>query len=288
MKSLRPLALKCSWSCNVWGGEGGWRQTTLHLQPTAMEEFTPCPVADQEEARPPLFLDQTEARDRPPCLRVWMIAPLPPPLIWRSAPQSPTNSPSRLSTLPHLHFLCTFYLSVNVFSTKVIIGDTIFTSPTGDGTAILRGHPNHAKVYPFAGQREYLHFSVSLRPWVLVRPRESNPRPPALQSSALPTELILPRSTTNSPARRSSLPHSQPEVLENFPPYPREAWIEGNIFFLPCLLSDQGTKLTKTQLAQQLGALVLTWKISTPTSLNMSSNKATPQTTSTCMLPDSH
>ena len=31
-----------------------------------MEEFTPYPVADQEEARPPLFLDQTEARDRPP------------------------------------------------------------------------------------------------------------------------------------------------------------------------------------------------------------------------------
>ena len=56
------------------------------------------------------------------------------------------------------------YLSVNVFSTKVLIGDTIFTSPTGDGTAILRGHPSHAKVYLFAGQREYLHFSVSLRP----------------------------------------------------------------------------------------------------------------------------
>ena len=37
-------------------------------------------------------------------------------------------------------------LSVNVFSTKVIIGDTIFTSPTGDGTAILRGHQSHAKV----------------------------------------------------------------------------------------------------------------------------------------------
>ena len=28
------------------------------------------------------------------------------------------------------------YLSVNVFSTKVLIGDTVFTSPTGDGTAI--------------------------------------------------------------------------------------------------------------------------------------------------------
>ena len=26
------------------------------------------------------------------------------------------------------------------------IGDTIFTSPTGDGTSILRGHPSHAKV----------------------------------------------------------------------------------------------------------------------------------------------
>ena len=38
------------------------------------------------------------------------------------------------------------YLSVNVFGTKVLHGDTIFTSPTGDGTAILRGHLSHAKV----------------------------------------------------------------------------------------------------------------------------------------------
>ena len=52
------------------------------------------------------------------------------------------------------------YLSFNVFSMKALFGDTIFTSPTGDGTAILRGHPSHAKVYPFAGQRKYLHFSV--------------------------------------------------------------------------------------------------------------------------------
>ena len=29
-----------------------------------------------------------------------------------------------------------FFLNVNVFSTKVIIGETIFTAPTGDGTAI--------------------------------------------------------------------------------------------------------------------------------------------------------
>ena len=35
------------------------------------------------------------------------------------------------------------YLSVNVFSTKVLIGYTIFTSPTGEGTAISRGHPSN-------------------------------------------------------------------------------------------------------------------------------------------------
>ena len=60
--------------------------------------------------------------------------------------------------------LALFYLSVNVFSTKVLIGDTIFTSPNGDGTAILRGHPSHAKVSLLAVQRKYLHFSVILRP----------------------------------------------------------------------------------------------------------------------------
>ena len=38
------------------------------------------------------------------------------------------------------------YLSVNLFSTKVLIGDTIFASPTGDGTAILRDHQGYAKV----------------------------------------------------------------------------------------------------------------------------------------------
>ena len=55
-------------------------------------------------------------------------------------------------------------MSVDIFSTKVLIKDTIFTSLTGDGTAILRGHPSHAKVYPFAGQRKYLHFLAILRP----------------------------------------------------------------------------------------------------------------------------
>ena len=31
----------------------------------------------------------------------------------------------------------------------------------------------------------------------MVRPRESNSRPPALQSNALPTELVLPRLLTD-------------------------------------------------------------------------------------------
>ena len=38
------------------------------------------------------------------------------------------------------------YLSVKVFSAKMLIGDTTFTTSTGEGTAILRGHPSYAKV----------------------------------------------------------------------------------------------------------------------------------------------
>ena len=76
--------------------------------------------------------------------------------------------------------VCALYLGVNVFSTKVLIlrGDRHFTwsSVPREGLTVW-------------WQREYLHFSVILRPWALVRPRESNPHPPALHSSALPTEL---------------------------------------------------------------------------------------------------
>ena len=67
----------------------------------------------------------------------------------------------------------------------------MFMSPDGDSTAILSDHLNHVKVNPFAGKSQYLHFSVISRPWVLAQAWELNPRPPALQSSALPTELIL-------------------------------------------------------------------------------------------------
>ena len=40
------------------------------------------------------------------------------------------------------------YLSANVFSTKVLLGDTFFyvVAPTEDETSILRGYPSHAKV----------------------------------------------------------------------------------------------------------------------------------------------
>ena len=72
-----------------------------------------------------------------------------------------------------------------IFSTKVLIED------------------RHAKVSSFAGQREYLHFSVILRPWVLVRARESNPRPSALQSSA----LLASHAGVFRGARISSLAH---------------------------------------------------------------------------------
>ena len=40
----------------------------------------------------------------------------------------------------------TIYLIVNVLSTQVLIGDTIFTFPVRDGTAFLRDHPTHAKL----------------------------------------------------------------------------------------------------------------------------------------------
>ena len=75
------------------------------------------------------------------------------------------------------------HFSINVFSTKVLIGDS--------DHQFLHGQPSHAKIYSSAGQTQNIHFSVPSRPWVLVRSRDTNPQPPALQSSVLPTELIL-------------------------------------------------------------------------------------------------
>ena len=44
------------------------------------------------------------------------------------------------------------YLSVNVFSTKVLIGDTIFMSPTGDGTEGPRSSNLQGKGSTFISQ----------------------------------------------------------------------------------------------------------------------------------------
>ena len=49
------------------------------------------------------------------------------------------------------------YLDVNVFSTKALIGDTIFTSPISDRTAIYVVICSQAKVQPL---RQYRQFSV--------------------------------------------------------------------------------------------------------------------------------
>ena len=61
------------------------------------------------------------------------------------------------------------FLSVNVFSTKVLIKDSILTSPTGDGATILCGHPSHAKVWLFARKAKVVlsflsYFSQSISP----------------------------------------------------------------------------------------------------------------------------
>ena len=90
-----------------------------------------------------------------------------------------------------------------MFSRKVLIEDTIFAFPTGDGTAILRGHLSHAKVLPFNCSRakavpSFLSSLMGIGPW------ESNLRPAALQLSALPTEL-------NRPAAMLKWPFNQVE-----------------------------------------------------------------------------
>ena len=84
------------------------------------------------------------------------------------------------------------YLSVNVFSTKVPIGDTVFTSPTGDGTAILRGHPSHERrSRHLQGKAVPLFLSYFKTLGIGPAPGIEPATDTALQSSALPPELIL-------------------------------------------------------------------------------------------------
>ena len=55
------------------------------------------------------------------------------------------------------------YFNFNVFNTEVITGDSVFKPPTGEGAAIIRGHPSHSK---FEAQRHAVpsFLSYFLRP----------------------------------------------------------------------------------------------------------------------------
>ena len=52
-----------------------------------------------------------------------------------------------------MHFI---WLSMYL-ARKLQTRDTIFLSPTGDRTAILRGRPNHAKIKPLQGKGNTLN-----------------------------------------------------------------------------------------------------------------------------------
>ena len=60
------------------------------------------------------------------------------------------------------HIINALYLSVNVFSKKILIGTLFLRLLLETGPPFLRSYPSHAKVQPFAAQRQYLHFSVTL------------------------------------------------------------------------------------------------------------------------------
>ena len=80
------------------------------------------------------------------------------------------------------HWKNALYLSVNAFSRKVTSwGHYFFVSNWRRDRHFMLSFKSR-QVQPLARQRKYLHFSEL--PWVMVRPRELNPRPPALQSEA--------------------------------------------------------------------------------------------------------
>ena len=58
-------------------------------------------------------------------------------------------------------------------------------SPTGDGTTVLCSHSGHVKSSPLAVQRQYLHFSVILRSWLLAQSPDWWPRDLSLCSQVL-------------------------------------------------------------------------------------------------------
>ena len=82
------------------------------------------------------------------------------PLIKTCRTQS-KRSDQQLSDYCQTNDKLALYLSVNVFSTKVLIGDIIFTPSIGDGATIqfvIRATPGLSA----CSEREYLYFSVIL------------------------------------------------------------------------------------------------------------------------------
>ena len=59
-----------------------------------------------------------------------------------------------------MHFI---WLSMYL-ARKLQTRDTIFRSPTGDRTAILRGRPNHVKIKPLQGKGNTLNIKSSIKP----------------------------------------------------------------------------------------------------------------------------
>ena len=70
------------------------------------------------------------------------------------------------------HKKCTLFECQCVSHESANWGDyPVFLRPLLEtGPPFLHGRLSHAKVQPFAVQRQYLHFSVILRTWVLVQP----------------------------------------------------------------------------------------------------------------------
>ena len=63
-----------------------------------------------------------------------------------------------LKRVKEKHYLLS---SAKISGAKVLIQMAVPMPHTGNGTAILRGHPSHEKVKPVVWQRQHLHFSVT-------------------------------------------------------------------------------------------------------------------------------
>ena len=65
--------------------------------------------------------------------------------------------------------------------------DTIFTSATGDGTAILRGHPSHARVQPLVASAKeapsFLSYFKTLSIGPVVEIESATSRSPVKRST---------------------------------------------------------------------------------------------------------